>query len=437
MPFLTSASQSRDEGRGIAPESRRRRRGWAGGWRWWSAATARCAAVVTGSEARGEWDSEKYLSFALGPVSLRPQLEVAEVYDSNLFYSETDQVEDFVTVVRPGMVLFLGNRDEDFVSLRYTLDASYYSERDDLNNLGHSITHSTRYRLARTTLQAEDRLTLTRMLLGGTFSYIQRRIGQVSLSDNWRVDYDISPRTVVGVRATLDYTDYDEKDLDPFHLYDNLSYSGGMRVGYRPSDKIMLFPEVMAGQSLLERNRAAVPEAPNLNQYSFSIGAEGEFTPKISGQVSGGYEIRNYEDEREVPDGWIAGLQLRWQARAKTRVTLGYRHWIQVSRENLGLVYNAHRPTVSVLQQFGSQGRWSANLDGYYQFHAYDGLVVVGGRSIERDETLAGLALRASYRWQPWLLLSAQYDFFTYEGNLPTVPNYDVHRFTLRMAAGY
>ncbi len=393
--------------------------------------------LVAGGEAQAEWDAEKYLIYSLGPVSLRPQLEVAETYDSNLFYAETDQVDDLVTTVRPGLVLFLGKAEEDFVSLRYTLDASLYSERDDLNNIGHGLVHRTRYRFARLTLQADDRLTITKSLLGGSFSYIQRRIGQVSLADTWRADYDLSPRTMVGLSASIDYTDYEANDLEPFHLYDHLSYSGGGRVGYRPSDKAVLYSEFTGGQSQLSKNSPLAREAANLSQYGFSAGAEGEFTPKLSGQISGGYEFRSYADDTEVPDGWIAGLQLTWRMRPKTLVSLSYRHWIQVSRESLGQVYNVHRPSVSVTQQFGSRGRWSAILDGYYQTHAYDRPFLVAGGPVERDETLAGTALRLNYRWREWLTLSAQYDFRSYDDNLPSVPNYEVHRFMLRMAAGY
>lgn len=397
------------------------------------------AGAVGLPSAEAEFDAEEYLLFEVGGVSLRPQLEVAETYDSNVFYDETDLVDDFITSIRPGMSLVYGDREDNFVSVRYTLDASIYADRTDLNNLGHILQHQSRYAFSRLVLQANDQLSFTETLLGGSFSYIQQRIGQVSLQDDWRADYEISPRTVVGLKLGFTLLDYDAGDFpdDNRVLYDYMIYSAGFRVGYRPSEKITLFPEFSAGQSFLTENSSRQPEAPDLTSYGVSFGAEGQFTPKLTGVVAGGYEMRNYSDGEEIPDGWVATVQLRWQARAKTMVLVGYRHWVQVSREAVGLSYSAHRPTVSIRQEFGTQGRWSATLDGYYQFDDYDNAFIVNGESIQRQDNLGGVALRASYRWKPWLTASAGYDFIHFDENIPTIPNYDVHRFSLRLLAGY
>src|SRR5690606_17432397 len=189
-----------------------------------------------------------------------------------------------------------------------------------------------------------------------------------------------------------------------------LSYAGGIRVGYLPSDKITIFPEITIGQTILSENDPAalqVPDGPDpdtepdvreppvLNSYGFSIGAEGDFTPKLTGIVSAGYEIRSYEDDTDIPNGLVANVELRWQARAKTSVALSYRHWTRVSRETLGYTASAHRITFSASQELGTQDRWFVNLDGYYQFDDYDRPVQTGGQSVVREDTLVGIAVRA------------------------------------------
>lgn len=392
-------------------------------------------AVLAGGPARAEFDSERYLIYELGQVTLRPHLEIVEMYDSNIFYNDENRVDDFITTVRPSMGALYGDRESSFVSLRYTLDASFYAERDDLNNLGHSLVHQSQFQFSRSSIQGQDRFSITKNLLGGSFSYIQRRIGMVSLRDDWRADYSVSSKTSLGARVSFDLVDYDAKDLAPNHLYDYMSYSGGFRVGYMPSEKIVVFPEISAGQSLREANSPLVREAPDLTFYGFSVGAEGEFTPKLTGVVSGGYEFRDYEDDTEVPNGWVASVQLRWQARPKTVVSVGYRHWIEVSRETVGNSYTVHRPTVAVTQHLGTQDRWTVGVEGYYQLEDYDETSRFA--DVQRKDTLAGASVRASYRWQPWLLASAGYDFRLYDGNVPTIPTYEIHRFSLRLAAGY
>lgn len=403
--------------------------------------TWRCLTIaalsLSATWCRAEFEAEKYLVYSLGNLSLRPQLEVTETFDSNLFYSEEDPVSDFITSFRPGVRAVYGDEDDTFFSLRYTLDGSFYAERSDLNNLGHAIGHISRIRLPRLTIQGEDQFSITRNILGGTFSYIQRRVGQMSLSDSWRADYALSPRTSIGVRGQFEFVDYDEEDLQGYLLYDYASYSGSVRVGYLPSEKVVLFPEITVGQSFLEPNLGG-PTAPDLTFYGFSFGAEGDFTPKLTGLVTGGYELREFSDDSDVPDGWVASVQLRWQPREKTTVVVGYRHWIQVSRERFRSTYTAHRPTIGIHQDLGTQDRWSVDLNATYQFDDYSNPIAVGGgESILRRDDRWSFSLRANYRWKSWLVASAGYDFLKFEDNFPNIPTYDVHRLMLRLAAGY
>lgn len=393
----------------------------------------------------GEWDSEKYLVYSVGQISLRPQLEVGETYDSNVFYAEEDEVDDFILSVRPGLGLFYGHRTENFVSIRYTLDAAIYAERDDLDNLGHIFSHQSRLRLARWTIQGSDSFSITRTLLGGNLSYIQKRIGLVSLTDTWRADYEVSQRLLVGAKFGFDLVDYDALDLEQRFIYDYMGYNVGVRVGYLPSDKIVVYPEFTFGQSFLERNDPTMPEAPDVDTYSIAAGAEGEFTPKLSGTVSGGYEMRQYSDASDIPNGWVADFQLRWQVRPKTTLAGGYRHFIQLSREARAIPYTAHRPTLSLVQELGTKGQWTAAVDAYYQFNDYQGefpdrnLEVPNSpvEFITRTDDFLGFGARANWRWQPWLTFSGAYEFRKYSDNMQSVPDYDLHRFSLRATAGY
>ncbi len=398
------------------------------------------AAVLAGLACHAEWDAEKYLVYSVGEVSIRPQLEVGETYDTNIFYAETDEVDDFILSVRPGVSLVYGQKADNYVSVRYTMDGSIYADRTDLNNVGHLFNHQSRFRQSRWTIQGTDNFAVTRTLLGGNFSYVQQRIGLVSLTDSWRADYEVSPKMILGGKVGFDMVNYDEADLDDYHIYDFLGYNVGARLGYLPSEKIVVYPEFVFGQNFLGRNDDSAPEAPEVNSFSFSAGAEGEFTPKLTGTVSGGYEIRKYSDDSDIPNGWVADFQLRWELRPKTTLSAGYRHFIQVSREARAIPYTAHRPTASLVQEVGTQGKWIVSLDGYYQFNDYQGDFVDPGppqQIVARTDEYFGGGLRATWRWQPWLLATAAYEYRHYADNLIAVPNYDLQRVSLRLTAGY
>lgn len=398
------------------------------------------AVAALGSACYAEWDAEKYLVYSYGQLSLRPQLEVAETYDSNIFYAENDEVDDFIFSLRPGVSLVYGQKSDNFFSLRYTLDSSWYAERDDLNNLGHLFAHQSRIRLSRWSIQGSDSLAVTRALLGGNFSYIQKRIGLVSLTDSWRADYEVSPKLFVGGKFGFEMVDYDAADLGQSNLYDYMGYTFGARMGYRPSDKIVVFPEASFGQSFLETNNPLAPKAPDVDLYSFGLGAEGDFTPKLTGTVIGGYEIREYSDDSDIPNGWVMDFQLRWQMRPKTSISAGYRQFIQLSREARAIPMTAHRASTALVQEFGTKGKWTAAVDAYYQFNDYQGDFIDPGPPrvpVARTDEFIGAGARASYRWQPWLTATASYEFRHYSDNLTAVPDYDLHRISLRLAAGY
>jgi hypothetical protein len=393
--------------------------------------------LLLAPRAQAEFDAEKYLVYGFGDLSLKPRLDVSESYDSNLFYAETDTVDDFITRIRPGLTLTYGTTGENFSSITYLTDITRYAERGDLDYLGHIVEHRARFVLGRLTITGNDNFASTRSTLGGTFSYLQRPVGLMNLRDQWRVDYDISPKAVVGIDAGYEWIDYDAKDLGTFGLYDFQGFSGGIRAGYVPSDRIVVYPQFTYHRNVLDANQPSVQKPATLSAYGINMGAQGEFTAKLTGTISGGYEFREYEDGTPVPDGWVANMSLRWQIRAKTAATLSYRHWIQVARDAQGTAFSADRPSVGLTQQLGTQGRWNVAVDGYIQFHDYGDGFLTGATRIDRSDDLAGCSVTTSYRWTPWLTTSAAYDFSTYSDNVQGIPDYEVHRFSLRVVAGY
>lgn len=402
-----------------------------------NAATA-ATAVAASLACHGEFDAEKYLVYSFGDLSLRPRLEVSEVYNSNLYYGQVAEIDDFATFIRPGLNLVYGDSQESFISLSYATDIAVYATQHELDYVGHILNHHSEIKRARTTLSGQDSFSLGRSTLGGSFSYIKKPIGSSTLNDDWKVDYEVSPKAMAGVEVQYNWVDYNAADFGPgYHLYDYQGITGSTRFGYTPSEKIVLYPQFSFTRSFLSPNKSNVRSAPDLSSIGFSVGAQGEFTPKLTGTISGGYEIREYEDNTQVPDGWIANVELRWQARPKTSVALGFRHWIQVTRDAVGISYNADRPSLTLTQELGTQGRWNVSASGYYQFDDYNADYVIAGRRIARTDDYAGIGFRTSYRWTAWLTTSASYDFTTYRDNLPTVPDYDVHLFTLLATAGF
>ena len=64
----------------------------------WAAVCGVFACAATESSAL---EASDLLVFNAGPVSLRPQLNIDGQYNDNLFYRDSNQVQDFVTMISP------------------------------------------------------------------------------------------------------------------------------------------------------------------------------------------------------------------------------------------------------------------------------------------------------------------------------------------------
>lgn len=73
-------------------------------------------------------EASDFLIFNKGPLSLRPQFDVQESYNDNIFYRDKFVVGDMVTQMTPGLVLQLGDMfGENQLRLEYGYDIVKYS----------------------------------------------------------------------------------------------------------------------------------------------------------------------------------------------------------------------------------------------------------------------------------------------------------------------
>src|SRR5579862_3123688 len=53
-------------------------------------------------------DAEDVLDYRFGPLSIKPQAGLSEIYNDNIFYLPNNTASDFITMVSPGLKLELG-----------------------------------------------------------------------------------------------------------------------------------------------------------------------------------------------------------------------------------------------------------------------------------------------------------------------------------------
>lgn len=409
-------------------------------------------------------DVYDYLVFEVGPVTLRPQVDILSTYNSNVFYQEEDKVSDLVTTLRPGFKVNYGFEDANFVSLEYNLSALVYLDNSELNDVGHLGRLRWNYKAARVGFTGNGLATQQDQLLGGFFGRLQTPVDTLQYTQDATVSYEFSPKTVVAVAANVDYTDYtfdfSQPDASSVLLSDGLVYSATLRAGYVLRDKITMSPLVTWGrasntpnQDFDLQNPSTYP-GPDLEFYNFGLRAEGEFTPLLSGSVQFAYELRDYlgpflvevanptppppvgstrEVEFDAPGGMVANASLKYLFSPKTTFTLAYRRQFSLSQELSAAAYTADIVSLSAQQQLGTRGKWLAGLSGNLTVNAYD----ESGRFGNRTDYLYFARADVAYRIQPWITLGLSQDYQTVTSNFPGVSEYDVFRTNFRLFIGF
>jgi hypothetical protein len=385
-------------------------------------------------------EPEDVLFFKTGPLTLRPQVGLSEVYNDNIFYQGQNQVSDFVSVISPGLKLQLGRPEHNFISLGYTLDQLFYAQNPTLDTMQHSVELSDQLQLQRLKLVGTDHFQLLSSPLGGVVeqvigtngiaTIIGKNVERTSFDDNYTLSYDLGEKTEIYGRATHSSTDYQQG----IALYDIETLTGTFGFGYRAFPKTVFFGELYYGQPTTDPNVAYEPANPRLDFLGGYLGARGNFTEKLSGMVKVGYESREFSDGSSAPSDPVVDLSLTQRFSDKRSVSLTYSRLsnvsIQYSRQN----YTADTIGLQFIQIMGSSGKWRATAGATYALYGYQQVGSSSG-SLQYDYLRASGGL--AYQIQRWLTASLGYDFERVSGDSRAVIDYNVNRVTLRLAIGY
>ena len=252
-------------------------------------------------------EPEDILIFQKGPLTVRPQLGLTEQFNDNIFYQHEDAIQDFISIVSPGLKLQLGRPEHNYFSAGYTLDQMFYADNPDLNTGQHTVELSSRLDGEHMDLTGSDRLQLLSNPLGGVVERVVQpggvdtvtgvNVDRTTLDDTYTLSYDIGEKTGVYVRGMHSSVDYEEG----IALYDIRTITGTVGFGYRAFPKTVFFGEMYYGQTATDPNARGMRENPRLSMVGGYAGVRGNFTPKLSGVAKLGYEVRSFSDGTSAP----------------------------------------------------------------------------------------------------------------------------------------
>ncbi len=389
-------------------------------------------------------DAEDVLYYRFGPLSIKPQAGLSEIYNDNIFYLPNNTVSDFITMVSPGLKLDLGRPnppdmrysnlgfyvpDRNYFSLAYQYDQLFYADNPTIDTGQHSINISDRLIGQRLSLSGTDRLQFLSSPLGGVERIITaRNISRNIYDDNYLLNYDVSEKTAAYLRAT--HSEQDFQSGIPLYSADTLTGTAGF--GYRAFPKTSFFGEVYYGQSTTSPESPQLPTNPDVSFVGGYVGARGNFTQKLIGVVKVGYEERQFSDGSSAPSQPVVDMSLTEHFTEKQALTLSYSHQNNVSLQFTRETFTADIVGLQFSQALGSRGKWTLTASPTYAHYGYD----FRGATVANYDNIRG-TLGLAYKIQLWLTASLAYDFERLTGSQNGTLDYTVNRVTFRMNVGF
>lgn len=268
--------------------------------------------------------------------------------DDNIYLRNTNEADDTILTFSPGLDLVFGRNAATSGNVFYRHDILRYSDNSvqdtDLANFGFNSLYSN----GKTKFDAGVSYAETAQNDAATPGFIVPRDITTARA---LAEFGLTEKTSLGAGAR-----YEKSDFSVGGGYrDSSNFSVPLDVYFEYSPKL----ELSAGYRYRSND---VSGAGNLdsNDHFLSIGARGEFTPKMSGQIRVGYAKRNFDAATGDEDTFGLDANLTLAATAKTAIRFNVSNDFGVSA--LGESTDNFLFSASVNSRVDDQWSWQAGL---------------------------------------------------------------------------
>jgi hypothetical protein len=273
-----------------------------------------------------------------------------------------------------------------------------------------------------------------------TNEQLQDLVSYTLYTANFEVRYNHSPKFGISIEAGYDFRDYNDLSSISKYYTDILTTNFGSTVYYIYSPKLDLYLNYnfskFHGKSKAGRNFFT-----NNDVSRISVGAEGTFTPKLSGNASVGYAFRTFENTiTNDEEGLIFNMGLNWQFRQKTGASFNLMKSFLPTAQDNAMVFSTY--SANITQKFspqllGSAGYFYSTSDFLsYRFRPYDSLAS-GSTIYDRTDIMQGLNLSVSNAISRFLTATARYTYTTTDSGYGSDFSNERHLLSLSATVSY
>lgn len=320
--------------------------------------------------------------------------------DDNIFLRNANEQSDTIVNVRPGLDFVFGRNAATSGNIYYRHDFVQYSDNSALDTDLAALGINTLYSNGKSKLDfgasyvesATNDNSVTGFIVERAATNV-RALGEVGVTE----------KTSLGAGLKLERLDYvlggSFRDSDvwevPVDMYFEYSPKLQTSVGYRYRS------------TEIDRSTVAFPSSKD---HFFNVGARGEFTPKLTGQVRVGYVQRKFDSGRGDKSDFGAQADLTYAVSPKTSLLLGLGS--DYGSSATGDSVNTKSLSLSSTTRIDEQWSWNANVA--YRDLEYptrnDDFLQLGVGVAYTYSAFVNFAANVSHRTQSSTVVSSEFD---------------------------
>ena len=383
-------------------------------------------------------EPEDLLHYKIGNWHFRPHASTSLTANDNIFFRDSSAESealfgpkegDVITQLGTGFQAALGRNDINTFGFGYDYLHRFYTDHSEVSSGDHAGQVAASIERGKVRFSTAHSASLQTGVQGGNTWRVQQN-DRILLNDQLRVSVDITPKSDLYLSGTYSMTDQDMSSQ--FNDIESWNVAGGYGFGY--SEKLRFFAQTSYGEQISSR----LGRSWGWDTLGVSVGAEGEFTDKLTGTVQLGYQQQTSQMTGNGGGTPTVTLELEQLLGRRTLLTLAYTRRNQVNIDAVSAASVSDSFRLNLSRALGNRQKWFASIFASLWQNDFSGAQRSG--STRSDQALS-LGTSLDYRIQEWMSSQLSYSYADFSAQLPGWAlggiDYQVNQVSLSLSFGF
>jgi len=348
-------------------------------------------------------EPEDLLHYKIGNWHFRPHASSSLTANDNIFFRDNSAESealfgpkegDVITQLGTGFQAALGRNEINTFGFGYDFLHRFYADHSEVSSGDHAGQVAASIERGKVRFRTAHSASLQTGVQGGNTWRVQQN-DRILISDQLRVSVDITPKSDLYLSGTYSMTDQDESSL--FNDIESWNVAGGYGFGY--SEKLRFFAQTSYGEQISSR----LGRSWGWDTLGVSIGAEGEFTDKLTGTVQLGYQQQTSQITGNGGGTPTVTLELEQLLGRRTLLTLAYTRRNQVNIDAVSAASVSDSFRLNLGRALGNRQKWFASIFASLWQNDFP--------DIDRSDQALSLGTSRDYRIQEWMSAQLSYSY--------------------------